>query len=41
MLKHDTLILTVDAVKRIEEKILYQLNRIDKEKVCGKFEIDQ
>lgn len=29
MLKHSTLVLTVDAVRRLEERILYHLNRPD------------
>ena len=36
MLKHKTLILTVDAVQNLEEKILYGLCRIDRaEKVSA------
>lgn len=40
MLKHDTLVLTTDAVQRIEEKILYQLNRPDIHTVVKKFRIN-
>ncbi|XP_054742584.1 39S ribosomal protein L4, mitochondrial [Anastrepha obliqua] len=41
MLKHDTLVLTVDAVKHIEERLLYQLNRTDATAKGGKFKLDQ
>lgn len=41
MLKHDTLVMTLDAVKHIEEKILYHLHRIDGRKLGKKFRIDQ
>ena len=39
MLKHDTLVLTEAAVRRIEEKLLYHLNRIDFMKVDKKFQL--
>lgn len=41
MLKHDTLVLTVNAVKHIEERLLYQLHRTDATKKEGKFKLDQ
>uniref|UniRef100_A0A034VPY1 Large ribosomal subunit protein uL4m n=1 Tax=Bactrocera dorsalis TaxID=27457 RepID=A0A034VPY1_BACDO len=41
MLKHDTLVLTVNAVKHIEERLLYQLHRTDAIKKQGKFKLDQ
>lgn len=41
MLKHDTLVLTEAAVKRIQEKILFQFNRIDSNKVTSKFKLSQ
>lgn len=41
MLKHDTLVLTVNAVKHIEERLLYQLHRTDAMKKQGKFKLDQ
>ena len=34
MLKHKTLVLTLDALLHIEEKILYSLNRIDLAEKC-------
>ncbi|XP_069676357.1 large ribosomal subunit protein uL4m [Periplaneta americana] len=37
MLKHDTLVLTMAAVNRIEEKLLFQLNRPDYMKVTKKY----
>ncbi|XP_065355711.1 large ribosomal subunit protein uL4m [Calliphora vicina] len=41
MLKHDTLVLTVDAVKHIEERLLYQLHRTDGHAKEKKFKLDQ
>ncbi|KAI8125220.1 hypothetical protein FF38_08036 [Lucilia cuprina] len=41
MLKHDTLVLTVDAVKHIEERLLYQLHRTDAYAKEQKFKLDQ
>uniref|UniRef100_W8CBY2 Large ribosomal subunit protein uL4m n=1 Tax=Ceratitis capitata TaxID=7213 RepID=W8CBY2_CERCA len=41
MLKHDTLVLTVNAVKHIEERLLYQMNRTDATAKGGKFKLDQ
>ncbi|XP_011191912.2 39S ribosomal protein L4, mitochondrial [Zeugodacus cucurbitae] len=41
MLKHDTLVLTVNAVKHIEERLLYQLHRTDATKKEAKFKLDQ
>lgn len=41
MLKHDTLVLTVNAVKHIEERLLYQLHRTDATKKECKFKLDQ
>ncbi|XP_061393945.1 large ribosomal subunit protein uL4m [Musca vetustissima] len=41
MLKHDTLVLTVDAVKHIEDRLLYQLHRTDAMVKGQKFKLDQ
>jgi len=41
MLKHDTLVLTVAAVKHLEQRLLYQLNRNDATSKGGKFKLDQ
>jgi large subunit ribosomal protein L4 len=41
MLKHDTLVLTTAAVNKIEEKLLYQLNRPDFTNVTKKFRLNQ
>lgn len=41
MLKHDTLVLTEAAVKKITERILFQFNRVDADKVTGKFRLNQ
>ncbi|KAH8403199.1 hypothetical protein KR222_007269 [Zaprionus bogoriensis] len=41
MLKHDTLVLTVDAVKHLEQRLLYQLHRNDANSKNGKFKLDQ
>ncbi|XP_075224034.1 mitochondrial ribosomal protein L4 [Lycorma delicatula] len=41
MLKHETLILTLAAVEKIEEKILFHLNRTDSRKKMQKFELSQ
>lgn len=41
MLKHDTLVLTVDAVKHLEQRLLYQLHRNDALRKEGKFKLDQ
>lgn len=41
MLKHETLVLTLDAVNRIEERILYQLNRPDYNEKNKKFRSGQ
>lgn len=40
MLKHETLVLTVDALKDIEQKLLLQLNRVDLKNVCFKYKPD-
>lgn len=40
MLKYDTLVMTARAVKYVEEKLLYQLNRNDGKSVVKKFQID-
>ena len=40
MLKHDTLVLTVAAVERIEERLLYHFNRPDLHfSNCKKFKL--
>jgi large subunit ribosomal protein L4 len=41
MLKHDTLVLTIAAVNRIEEKLLYHLHRPDINNVMKKFQLNQ
>ncbi|KAH8376185.1 hypothetical protein KR200_011299 [Drosophila serrata] len=41
MLKHDTLVLTVAAVKHLEQRLLYQLHRNDAASKGGKFKLDQ
>lgn len=41
MLKHETLVLTLNAVEKIEEKILYQLHRPDYDKKMLKFRVGQ
>jgi large subunit ribosomal protein L4 len=41
MMKHETLVLTVAAVKRITERLLFQFERIDSEKVTGKYKLSQ
>ncbi|KAM7354588.1 mitochondrial ribosomal protein L4 [Cochliomyia hominivorax] len=41
MLKHDTLVLTVDAVKHLEERLLFQLHRADAFAKEQKFKLDQ
>lgn len=41
MLKHETLVLTVAAVKKIEQRLLYQLHRPDYSRVSKKFMLNQ
>lgn len=41
MLKHDTLVLTVEAVKHIEKRLLYQLHCTDGFAKGQKFKLDQ
>ncbi|EDW03784.1 GH11428 [Drosophila grimshawi] len=41
MLKHDTLVLTVEAVKHLEQRLLYQLHRNDAASKSLKFKLDQ
>ncbi|KAH8413289.1 hypothetical protein KR009_009755 [Drosophila setifemur] len=41
MLKHDTLVLTVAAVKHLEQRLLFQLHRNDAASKGGKFKLDQ
>jgi large subunit ribosomal protein L4 len=41
MLKHDTLVLTKSAVEKIQEELLYQLNRADTTKDLQKFKLNQ
>jgi large subunit ribosomal protein L4 len=41
MLKHNTLVLTKAAAERIQEKILFNLRRIDSRKIGGKFVLNQ
>lgn len=41
MLKHETLVLTVAAVKKIQERLLYQLHRPDVNHANKKFVLNQ
>lgn len=41
MLKHDTLVLTEAAVRRIEERILFQYSRVDGMRLDEKFKLSQ
>uniref|UniRef100_A0A1L8DRC9 Large ribosomal subunit protein uL4m n=1 Tax=Nyssomyia neivai TaxID=330878 RepID=A0A1L8DRC9_9DIPT len=41
MLKYHTLVLTKDAVRRLEERILYQFNRTDNLNLMKKFRVNQ
>lgn len=41
MLKHETLVLTVAAVKKIQERLLYQLHRPDVNHANKKFMLNQ
>lgn len=41
MLKYDTLVLTVDAVERIQDKLLYHMNRADAKEQSLKFKLNQ
>nr|BAN21196.1 mitochondrial ribosomal protein L4 [Riptortus pedestris] len=41
MLKHETLVLTLDAVNKIEERILYQLHRTDDKEKMKRFKASQ
>ena len=41
MLKHDTVVFTKAAVERIQEKILFHLNRIDANRLEKKFKLNQ
>lgn len=41
MLKHDTLVLTVEAVQHLEERLLFQLHRADAFAKEQKFKLDQ
>lgn len=41
MLKHDTLVLTVDAARYLEERLLMQLHRPDAWSKCEKFKLNQ
>lgn len=40
MLKHDTLIMTERAVRYVEDKLLYQIHRIDGREMQNKFRLD-
>ena len=40
MLKHETLVLTVDAIKDLEEKLIFQLERVDLKNVIFKYKPD-
>lgn len=41
MLKYHTLVLTKDAVRKLEERILYQFNRSDNRELAKKFRVSQ
>lgn len=41
MLKYHTLVMTTAAVEKVQERILYQLNRTDSRKLTEKFKLDQ
>lgn len=41
MLKHNTLVLTISAARKIEEKLLYHLNRNDARFLQTKFKVNQ
>ena len=41
MLKHDTLVLTLDALQLIEDKLVFHLNRLDSMKKMKKFRPNQ
>lgn len=41
MLKHETLILTLEAVEKLEERLLFHLNRLDSYSVMTKFNMSQ
>lgn len=41
MLKHNTLVLTMSAVEKITERLLFQLRRSDGFKKMEKFKLDQ
>lgn len=41
MLKYDTLVLTVDAVKSIQDKLLFHMHRADASDVGRKFKLNQ
>lgn len=40
MLKHDTLIMTERAVRYVEDKLLYQIHRVDAREMAKKFRLD-
>lgn len=40
MLKHQTLVVTLAALERIEERILFHLHRNDALEAEGKFKVD-
>lgn len=41
MLKHDTLVLTLAAVERIEKQMLFFMHRYDRKKLAEKFQLSQ
>lgn len=41
MLKHNTLVLTEEAARLIEDKLLYHLHRADSTKVLRPFKVSQ
>lgn len=41
MMKHDTLVLTEEAIKSLEEKLLFHLHRSDSLKLMKPFEVNQ
>lgn len=41
MLKHDTVVMTVDAAKLVEEKLLYHMHRNETQSMTRKFKLNQ
>ena len=41
MLKHETIVLTEAAVNKLEEKLLFHMNRSDSRRIGQKFQLNQ